>query len=200
MKSQQRTEIMNAGKFIEEYSSNQVKYISFQWNGKHANEMVDDNLDFRREIIKYLESINYHNINGELLRDLLIAESQYAKEAWGIYRHYNLLAENLIRQTGKLYLDDFLISASLSFDTYCSTLAVDLTDIDIDEYIIEIYERRAMIQKENMIKTYDMGIDIFLSYKAKQSKANDLVRQEINTSKPNILKNILRFIKKIFVS
>ncbi|MEW9701869.1 hypothetical protein [Paenibacillus sp. SI8] len=200
MKSQQRTEIMNASKFIEAYATDSVEYISFKWNGKHADELIDENLHFRREIIKYIESINYQNIHGNLLRDLLVAESQYAKEAWGIYRHYNLLVENLVRQTGTIYLDDLLEAASLSFDTYCSTLAADLTGIDIDKIIIEIKSRRTKIHDENILKMYDLGIDIFTSFKAKQNNLDNYMRGELNTSKSTIFKKLLRIIKKNFGS
>ncbi|UKS29791.1 hypothetical protein LOZ80_13000 [Paenibacillus sp. HWE-109] len=191
---------MNVDEFIQTYTLSKADFIMFKWNRKHGKDLIDENLHTRREIIKYIESVNFQNVPGELLRDLLIAEAYYSKESWGIYRHYHRLAENLIRQTGATYLDDYLISAFLSFDTYCSTLVADLSGVEIDDYINEINVRKAnaTTNDQSMLKTYEKGIELFLSYKVNQNRENEFDREIIIPSQLKGFKKFLGFIKKAF--
>ncbi|MGO4500693.1 hypothetical protein AB4114_33015 [Paenibacillus sp. 2RAB27] len=188
---------MNPNEFIETYNSNRNELIYFKWNGKHANELVDENIHFRRELLKYIESIDFNHIPGELLRDLIIAESQYAKESWGIYRHYYLIVENLLNQTGDLYLVDVIIAASFSFDTYCSTVAANPTELDFDAIIVEMKSRKEVSQDEVMRKTFDMGIDIFTSYKSKQSKVDEVADTITSNTKISTFLKIKKISKSI---
>ncbi|NQX58413.1 hypothetical protein [Paenibacillus qinlingensis] len=191
---------MNPNEFIETYNSTQNEFIYFKWNGKHANELVDENIHFRRELIKYIESIDFNNIPGELLRDLIVAESQYAKEAWGIYRYYYLMVEKLLNQTGYQYLDDIVISGSLCFDTYCSTLRANPSELDFDVFITEINKRKEISQNELMLKAYDIGIAMYTGYMSRQSHINDESDIGFRNTKTSILLKLKKNLAKYFKS
>ena len=101
--------------FIRAYTSADEARIRFEWNGKHSEEFVDRNMDFR-EMVREAVLENVTAAPLELVRDLFRAETQCSREAWGIAYGANKLAESLVRRGGDRYLDDFLEGKFQSFD------------------------------------------------------------------------------------
>src|SRR5215216_2338810 len=101
--------------FIASYTSADEPRIRFDWNGKHADEVVDRNSEFRAAVRQAVLA-NPLAAPLELIRDLYRAETQYSREAWGIVPGVNVLAEQLLRRGGATYLDDFLEGKFQSFD------------------------------------------------------------------------------------
>ncbi|RTE02655.1 hypothetical protein [Paenibacillus whitsoniae] len=180
---------MEAALFAKSYQAEQAEFICFKWNGKRANEFIDNNLAFRREVITYIEANQYEGVCGILLRDLLVAEAQYSKEAWGIYRNYPALAESLIKSTGTVYLDDFLKAAFMCFDTYCATLCIDFSTVEYETCHQELIARQATAA-EGMREVYEKGIELFFKYTTRQS--NPLPEAETCVVKLTFIERELR--------
>src|SRR5690348_5762296 len=112
--------------FIAEYTPADEPFIRFDWNGKHAEEFVDRNHEFRAAVREQVYS-SIATTPIELIRDLFRAETQYAREAWGIVDGVGQLAEELLRRGGEPYVDDFLEGKFKCFDASLGTaFEVDL--------------------------------------------------------------------------
>lgn len=100
--------------FIARYTADDEKRIRFDWNGKHAEEFADRNLEFRAAV---RETVLAEVTAGplKLVRDLFRAETQYSREAWSIAVGVSALAEDLLRRGGTRYLADFLEGKFQSF-------------------------------------------------------------------------------------
>ncbi|MGG1518064.1 hypothetical protein ABE504_21785 [Paenibacillus oryzisoli] len=180
---------MEAALFANGYRAEQAEFICFKWNGKHANDFIDDNLAFRREVIQYIEANQYEGVCGVLLKDLVVAEAQYSKEAWGIYRNYPALAKSLIRSTGTVYLDDFFQAAFMCFDTHCATLSIDFSTVEYETCLQELLARKATAA-EGMKEVYEKGLELFSEYKARHS--NPLPDPETCVVKPTFIERVKR--------
>jgi len=105
----------DVAKFVTNYSGADEDRIRFDWNGKHAEEFVDRNMDFRESVREaVLENVSSAPL--VLVRDLFRAETQFSREAWGIVDGVWELAECLLRRGGTAYLDDYLEGKHQSFD------------------------------------------------------------------------------------
>lgn len=93
--------------FITSYSSADEPHIRFDWNGLHPPEFVDCNFAFRTSV---REAVLHDPAAAPLLliRDLFRAETQFAREAWGVEDGLGVLAEQLLRRGGAEHLDDYL--------------------------------------------------------------------------------------------
>src|SRR5258708_40195763 len=101
--------------FIASYRSEDEPRIRSDWNGKHAGEFADRNMQFRSAVLAaVLADVSAAPL--ELVRDLFRAETQCSREAWGIVDGVGVLAETLLRRGGVQYLDDFLEGKFQSFD------------------------------------------------------------------------------------
>ncbi|MDF2524171.1 MAG: hypothetical protein K0R31_1812 [Clostridiales bacterium] len=160
---------METAQFIDVYDETLQSQIDFKWNEKHGKELVDENVEFRRNVLMWLDEHDYETDNGLLLKDLFLAEARFAKEVWGVYRYFGLLASKLLEKTGTTYIDDFLVSAFQSFDTYCSTAAGDYEGIDFDLIIQEIQARIGKNPDKDWTRIYKNGLELFTSLQKKLS-------------------------------
>ncbi|MEM8861920.1 MAG: hypothetical protein AAGD96_26660, partial [Chloroflexota bacterium] len=71
---------MKIDEFVKNYSNDDELKILFAWNGKHADDFFDENLEFRRKVLKYFEKYP-KEFSIELVGDLYDAETAFAKEA-----------------------------------------------------------------------------------------------------------------------
>ncbi|MDZ4821097.1 MAG: hypothetical protein SGJ20_19200 [Planctomycetota bacterium] len=73
--------------FVAGYTSADECRICFAWNGKHAEEFDDANMNFRDAVYDFvLDDIEAVPI--ELVRDLFKAEAECSVEAWGICKSW----------------------------------------------------------------------------------------------------------------
>jgi hypothetical protein len=112
-----RTEV---AQFIANYSDSDAARIRFDWNGQHGDQFVDRNMDFR-DAVRTAVFLDIGSAPLSLIRDLFQAETQCSVEAWNIVDGVSLLAENLLRRGGPLFLDDFLEGKFASFDANCGS-------------------------------------------------------------------------------
>jgi hypothetical protein len=117
---------VDAGVFIAGYTTADEGRICFEWNGKHAEEFVDRNMEFRAAIRDaVLADLSAAPLT--LIRDLFRAETQFSREAWCIVDGIGALAETLLRRGGPANLDDYLEGKFQSFDASLgSAFAYDL--------------------------------------------------------------------------
>eukprot|EP01034_Spumella_vulgaris_P035477 gene35478-43742_t len=96
--------------FVRTYAPQAEAQIAFSWNGKHASEFVDWNMQFRQEVCAYFEDEN-DVFPLPLVAALFKAETLFAKEAWGVNRVVSKLAQELLERGGVEYLDVYLAGA-----------------------------------------------------------------------------------------
>jgi hypothetical protein len=106
--------------FIADYTSADEDRIRFDWNGQHAEELIDTNLAFREAVVEVVLD-DPKLVPIVLIRDLFRAETQFSREAWGATEGLDVLAEALLRQGGPAYVGDFLEGKYQSFDTNCGS-------------------------------------------------------------------------------
>jgi hypothetical protein len=106
--------------FISGYQLHDLARIQFKWNGKHSEEFRDENEAFRSKVFAaVIDDIAAAPII--LVRDLFCAETQWAVEAWCIKEDVDVLAKNLLRRGGTIYLDDYLEGKYACFDANLGT-------------------------------------------------------------------------------
>lgn len=154
--------------FIKNYSSKDFDKIKFDWNGKHADQFKDNNLAFRIELVDFIAA-KISETNIELVKDLYIELSKFAKEAWGAPKHFNILGQELIIRDYKKYLMDYLEGASQSMDTYLDSGRIKISKKlaqEITEYIVEILKGKL---DDNTKKLLEFGFERFSGLSQKEN-------------------------------
>ena len=111
--------------FVRCYTKVEQMKMAFAWNGKYAEQFIDDNSDFRRQVMTYCLA-NSEVVPTVLWRDIFLAEAEYSREAWGVIAEFSLLAQHLFISGGTAVLDDFVDGYYASFDTYVSCQSLEL--------------------------------------------------------------------------
>jgi hypothetical protein len=155
---------------IDNYSTIEFDRIKFDWNGKHGDEFKDSNTKFRMEVINFIiPQISTVNVN--LIRDLYIELSKFAKEAWGVSKGFNLLGQELLLRDYKKYLIDYMEGASQSMDTYLDsgriTLSTSLAK-EILDYINNIRATETDERKKSLLDS-DLFLDRFALLSQKEN-------------------------------
>lgn len=125
---------MNIEEFVKYYSEEDELKIMFAWNGKHSEEFLDENMPFRLELLKYFES-RPDECSIELVAALYCAETEYAKEAWGVNRIVSLLAEQLLERGRSKYASEYLKGWGRGMDAHIQSKQVQLSMECIQELI-----------------------------------------------------------------
>jgi len=148
--------------FIANYSSSDESRIRFDWNGKHAADFVDRNMEFRESVREaVLEDVSSAPL--ELVRDIFRAETRCSKEAWCIVKGVGVLAEALLRRGGTLYLDDYLEGKFQSFDASLgSAFKVDLPLAHA--MLCAVRQRIQSMPGSAMIDLWRAGEELFLGW------------------------------------
>lgn len=126
--------------FVSSYKEPDRQQLQFDWNGKHADEFIDANLQFRRQVLDYVLG-NINAVPLELIRDLLDAETQFAKEAWGVHMGVSALAEALLLRGRATYLTDYVDAMGRGMDAYCACRRISLPD-DLNSELIQVCQSR----------------------------------------------------------
>lgn len=112
--------------FIRTYTPQAETQIAFAWNGKHANEFADSNMQFRQEVCSYFED-EKETFSLPLIAALFKAETLFAKEAWGVNRAVSELAQELLERGGVAQLDVYLAGARCGMDAFMETGNITLS-------------------------------------------------------------------------
>src|SRR5262245_66190300 len=93
--------------FIESYSPSARPRIAFHWNGKHAADFADPNMEFREAVMRAIVERNVA-ASTLLLSDLLDEETSFSVEAWGASDLLATLVQKLLLQGGKRSILTFI--------------------------------------------------------------------------------------------
>ena len=152
----------NIAAFIMSYTSANESRIRFDWNGKHADEFADRNMEFR-EAVREAVLADLPAVPLELIRDLFRAETQCSRESWCIVDGVGVLAERLLRCGGTDYLDDFLEGKFQSFDASLgSAFTVDLPLAE--EMLTAVRARLRLCPDSPRTKLWRAGEKLFLDW------------------------------------
>lgn len=153
---------MDVTSFIAAYTSADEERIRFDWNGGHADEFVDRNMQFR-EAVREAVLLDTSNTPIELIRDLFRAETRCSREAWGIVDGVGDLAAALLTRGRFDYLDDYLEGKFQSFDaslgsafSYDSALAQAL--------LVEVRRRLRNAPDSPLVDLWTRGESLFTSW------------------------------------
>lgn len=103
--------------FVREYTPQAENKIAFAWNGLHANELVDANMQFRQEVCDCFED-EKDTFSLPLIAALFKAETLFAKEAWGVNGVVSELAQELLERGGVGQLDVYLAGVQCGMDAF----------------------------------------------------------------------------------
>ena|SRR5260221_13888940 len=126
--------------FIDNYSNKDFDKIKFDWNGMHSDELVDANYKFRKQLIDIILP-QIGTVNLELIKDIYLELSKFAKEGWGVPSHFRTFAQELINRDYRKYLLDYLEGASKSMDTTLDTARIVISKQLAKEIFDYINER-----------------------------------------------------------
>ncbi len=112
--------------FVRNYCLEAELQIAFAWNGKHADEFIGSNMQFRKEVCDFFEE-DKAACPLPLVAALFKAETLFAKEAWGVNRVVSSLAQELLERGGVEYLDLYLAGARCGMDAYMETGNITLS-------------------------------------------------------------------------
>lgn len=132
---------MKIDEFIKNYSDDDELKILFAWNGKHADDFFDENLEFRREVLRYFEKYP-KEFSVELVGDLYNAETAFAKEAWGVHPIVSLLAQEMLERGRSKYAPLYLKGWRRGMDALIQSRQIELTKECLQELILYAKSRK----------------------------------------------------------
>lgn len=110
---------------IAAYSAADRGRIDFAWNGKHADEFVDANEEFRWSVVRAcLAAPQAPSVL--LLEHLFVADAEWTVQAWGSPLHFGQLGQLLLMRGQERALDTFAACLFRSFDTYGGCTEIEL--------------------------------------------------------------------------
>lgn len=146
--------------FADNYTSADFDKIKFDWNGEHADKFHDNNYDFRMQLCEFLIT-QLDKVKLELIRDLYLELSRWAKEAWCVYGKYHLFAQQLLNRGGTKYLIDYLEGSVQCFDTGLASGRVELTNEQKQNIFDFITTKLETEQSERTTKLLQFGKERF---------------------------------------
>ncbi|RDH41218.1 hypothetical protein B9G39_29330 [Zooshikella ganghwensis] len=103
-------------------------------NGKHADGFEDENLEFRQEVLEYFKK-NYSMFPVPLIAALYEAETEFAKEAWGVSPAVSLLAQEMLERGRSTYVPIYLKGWARGRDAHIQSKQIKLSKECINELI-----------------------------------------------------------------
>lgn len=123
--------------FAATYDSSQRDKIRFAWNGKHATEFKDDNLEFRKAVVAAALS-EPEKCPLSLISDLLDEEALCSREAWGAPMYFSELLTILLRRGGREYLKKFAVAMNATFDTFGASHAISISSQEAKQFLGDV--------------------------------------------------------------
>ncbi len=128
---------------VRSYSAADEGQIAFAWNGRHADELVDANMQFRRAVCTCFEE-DKAAFPLPLIAALFKAETLFAKEAWGVNRIVSILAQEMLERGGAAYLDIYLAGARCGMDAFLETGNIALSKARCRELMVQCQANAAV--------------------------------------------------------
>lgn len=151
--------------FVKNYTPEDSGQIRFAWNGKHSDDFVDENQAFRRSVVDYCLNTP-DSAPTPLLEALFIAESLWAKEAWGSPNNYELLAETLLLKGGEEVIATFSTGLCQSFDTFGACHQIRLPEAVVDSLIQTTRLLLSSTQDKSQEHCLKSSLELFAKLKA----------------------------------
>ena len=146
--------------FAKDYSSDQFDKIKFNWNGKHGDDFVDPNYDFRMQLCEAIKD-DFSDCPDQLIVDLYIELAKSAKETFGVYNSFHLFANELLERGGIKYFDTYIEGASQSMDTGLSSGRLNLSKSRIIEILNHIKQKMNDSNENDNLRGYDYMLKRF---------------------------------------
>lgn len=146
--------------FITRYGPSDAPRVAFAWNGKHAADLQDSNLEFRRAVVKEVLA-RPEVAPPELLHALVDAETAFAAEAWGTNLWVHTLAEQMLIRGGASTVPDFLRFRTRGMDAHCELSRVSLPPGVAAEYEAFCVSRLAATDAPGETKLFMEGARFF---------------------------------------
>ncbi len=146
--------------FADNYSSADFDKVKFEWNGEHGKKFHDNNYAFRMQLCEFLIP-QLSTTKLELIRDLYIELSKWAKESWAIYGKYYLFAQQLLNRGGTVYIIDYLWGAGQSFDTLLASGRMNLSTEQKENILNFINESIKLEKDQYKLKLLTFGQERF---------------------------------------
>ena len=118
---------MEIEEFVKNYSEDDELEIMFAWNGKHADDFKDENMEFRLAVLEYFKE-NRGVFPVTLIAALYDAETEFAREAWGVNPVVSLLAEDLLERGREAYAPIYLKGWYRGMDAHIQSRQIELSD------------------------------------------------------------------------
>jgi hypothetical protein len=157
--------------FIKNYTEGDEPRIRFAWNGQHAEEFEDANVEFREAVNEaVLADLDAAPIL--LIRDLYRAETEYSAEAWCISGDVGRLGERLLRDPEDRFVEDYLIGKDQSFDAHAGTDFV--VDRPLVEHLIAVVREKLLSETDaEKIERLHWGEETFRGWLDRREAAGD---------------------------
>lgn len=111
------------------------------------------NLEFRVLLSEAIKS-DFSMANDQLIIDLFVAWSLQAKTDFGVYRHYHLLANELLERGGAKYLKVYAKGATQCMDTMLASGRLNLSKARITEILKHMDTMLANHQNQDELRQY----------------------------------------------
>ena len=146
--------------FVTNYQPQDEVFVSFSWNGEHAGGLKDFNGLFRRAVCEHFRS---HKADTPLalIAALYTAETQFAREAWGVHPIVSELAQELLDRGGAAYADVYFAGMCQGMDAYLETGRIKLSDQRRDELLAYCVAQQRAHAGTAREKDYEMLRDRF---------------------------------------
>lgn len=112
--------------FVNNFKADDAVLIMFDWNGRHAEEFIDRNLDFRRQILNYFIG-HKSEFCLYLICVLYEAETEFSREAWAIHPVVRDLAQELLEGGRTKYVKEYLLGMGCGMDAYICVRIIKLS-------------------------------------------------------------------------
>lgn len=152
--------------FIKNYAPEDFDAICFAWNGKHGDELEDANYEYRNEIARKLIDGDVKG-SDEILRDILLAEACFSKEAWCATGVLTDMGTLLLSQSRAKYVDSFFEAKGQSFDTECGLTCYEVPKEAIQDIVDDLKRK---LKNDASRKELDFYIGYFSDYLPKGSQ------------------------------
>jgi len=152
--------VSEISKFVRNYSEADAHRIVFAWNGRHADEFEDANLEFRQRVLDAVEA-EPAAAPLTLIRDLFRAETELSREAWCVDQRVALLARVMLIRDGKGLLLEFLRGKCQSFDASMCCGRAYLEPHVASDLLQEVERRLTTTTDEQEIALLRVGVEMF---------------------------------------
>lgn len=132
--------------FATHYTTHQRELIRFAWNGKHSADFLDENQEFRASIARIILS-EPDSVPIVLVRDILLEDALWSREAWCAPHHFAGLLSILLQRGGREYLIDFAVAMNATFDTFGAAHEIALSPRSAHE-LLEDTELHLLVETD----------------------------------------------------